>query len=236
MPAIECITFDLDDTLWDCMPVILNAEKRFYYWLGHHYPEITQCYKPDAIIEHRMAFIRHYSEQHPELKHNLTHLRKQWMRELATPFNINDDWIENGFNVFWLARNEVTLFSGVEQFLEQLKQRYTLGAITDGNADVTLCGLGDYFDFTIHAEEVGVSKPEPAIFEKAIQMADTDASQIIHIGDHPTRDILGALSMNMRTIWVNLKQQEWPHSNATPCATIETLDTLTHTIHTLDKE
>ena len=40
--SIECITFDLDDTLWDVEPVILRAEELFYQWLSQHCPRITQ--------------------------------------------------------------------------------------------------------------------------------------------------------------------------------------------------
>ena len=44
---IECITFDLDDTIWLCEPVILNAEFVFYSWLESRYPRITTAISPE---------------------------------------------------------------------------------------------------------------------------------------------------------------------------------------------
>ena len=40
MLNIEAITMDLDDTLWDCHPVINKAEERLWNWLKTNYPKI----------------------------------------------------------------------------------------------------------------------------------------------------------------------------------------------------
>ena len=37
---IKAITFDLDDTLWPLMPVILKAEKDTNKWLIENYPGV----------------------------------------------------------------------------------------------------------------------------------------------------------------------------------------------------
>ena len=36
----QAITIDLDDTLWDCHPVILEAESKLWEWLETNYPKI----------------------------------------------------------------------------------------------------------------------------------------------------------------------------------------------------
>ena len=55
-PPLRCITFDLDDTLWDCEPVILRAEQRFYDWVGENFPKIAERYHMNALVKHRRRF------------------------------------------------------------------------------------------------------------------------------------------------------------------------------------
>jgi len=39
---IRTITIDLDDTLWDIMPVIQRAEMLLRDWLARYYPRMTE--------------------------------------------------------------------------------------------------------------------------------------------------------------------------------------------------
>ena len=41
MSRNRAITIDLDDTLWDCHPVIREAESKLWEWLGTNYPKIS---------------------------------------------------------------------------------------------------------------------------------------------------------------------------------------------------
>ena len=43
---IKVIGFDLDDTLWDVMPVIKSAEKKLSNWVLSRIPEISGKIKP----------------------------------------------------------------------------------------------------------------------------------------------------------------------------------------------
>ncbi len=219
--TIECIAFDLDDTLWECHPVIQRAEQRFYDWLKSYYPKITQKYSEDALIQHRIA----YMKSHPELHHNLTALRKNWTRQLASEVNYDDSLIEPGFEVFWLARNQVTFFDGALEQLEALSKRYKLGVISNGNADVHHIGVGHLFDFALSSEKVGVAKPHQDIFHEAARQAEVSPEQMVYVGDDPQRDILGALSAGLHAVWYNPSLQPWP-GGRTPTAVIQDLNEL----------
>ena len=219
--TIECIAFDLDDTLWECHPVIQRAEQRFYDWLKSYYPKITQKYSEDALIQHRIA----YMKSRPELHHNLTALRKNWTRQLASEVNYDDSLIEPGFEVFWLARNQVTFFDGALEQLEALSKRYKLGVISNGNADVHHIGVGHLFDFALSSEKVGVAKPHQDIFHEAARQAEVSPEQMVYVGDDPQRDILGALSAGLHAVWYNPSLQPWP-GGRTPTAVIQDLNEL----------
>jgi FMN hydrolase / 5-amino-6-(5-phospho-D-ribitylamino)uracil phosphatase len=203
---IRCITFDLDDTLWDCMPVIRRAEQTFHMWLSVHYPRIAERYDHDAMVAHRKAWFARF----PELHHDLTTLRKRWLALIARESGYDETLVEPAFRVFWEARNRVALYDDVTVTLERLRPRYRLGAITNGNADVHRIGIGHHFDFVVTAARVGVAKPHPEIFTAALDEAGTAAHETLHVGDDPVRDVAGAAAVGLRTLWVN------PRADITP--------------------
>lgn len=207
---IRCITFDLDDTLWECWPTIRRAESTLFNWLTHHYPRITERYNPEALYKHRMA----YTKTRPDLQHNLTQIRKNWLALLANEFDYEATRVsEEGFQVFWQKRNEVTFFDGIPALLLDLKQDYILGSITNGNADIGYIGAGHLFDFSIKAEDAGVAKPDPAIFQLAVDKANVTVEEILHVGDDPIGDIKGAQAIGMKTVWVNYAKNAWQQSH-----------------------
>jgi len=219
--TIRCIAFDLDDTLWECHPVIKRAEQCFYDWLKIVYPKICQKYSDVALIEHRIA----YTQSQADFHHDLTTLRKSWMGLLADEFGYSHALVDSGFEVFWLARNEVTFFDGTIGILEDLASRYSLGVITNGNADVHHIGVGYLFDFTLSSETAGVSKPHPDIFHQAIKLSKFELGETIYVGDDPKRDIIGAQKAGMKAIWYNPNNQIWQEQEK-PFATINHLSEL----------
>ena len=230
--TIRCIAFDLDDTLWECHPVIERAEHRFYEWLQSYYPKISQKYSEADLITHRMAFMRSCLDN----RHDLTTLRKQWMVQLATEveYDLKQDnnFVENGFEVFWLARNEVTFFDGTLMHLEALSTRYSLGVISNGNADVNHIGVGHLFDFVLSSEVAGISKPHPDIFDQALKLSKTEKHETVYVGDDPKRDILGAHGAGIHAIWFNPSLKPWP-GGQTPTAVIQHIDELEDKIRRL---
>ncbi|WP_455379954.1 HAD family hydrolase [Acidihalobacter prosperus] len=214
--GIRCITFDLDDTLWECESVLETAETRFYEWLEHHCPALTRHYDRDDLVNHRINYFKRY----PELHHDLTRLRKQWLFDLSATHDYPDDWVEEGFRVFWLARNEVKLYQEAAELLEKLRDHYQIGAITNGNADVRHIGIDHYFDFVITAAQAGCAKPSPAIFHKALEEAGFLARECAHVGDNPYADVQGARAVGMRTVWVNPNGLPWPAGDPRPDITV----------------
>ena len=217
--SVKCVTLDLDDTLWDCPPVIIAAEKAFYDWLGVRYPRIAQHYELMDLVTHRREFFEQLNHSKP---YDFTYLRKCWLSNLGEQWGYADALVEEGFEIFIAARNQVVLYDGVPEVLETLHARYQLGALTNGNADVHRIGIGHWFHFVVSAAEAGALKPEPAIFEAALERAGVSAAQAVHVGDDPVRDVQGAAQVGMRTIWVNADGAAWPGGKE-PDATVETV-------------
>jgi len=219
--SIKCVTFDLDDTLWETTSVIARAEELFYAWLACRYPRLARRYRPEALLDHR----RSYYQRYPELHHDLTALRKRWLAQLAREGGYGPDLVEQGFDHFWRHRNEVKMFDDARTMLVRLNGSYRVGAITNGNADVHHIGVAHYFDFVVSAADAGAAKPRPEIFEAALGRAGVRAPEAVHVGDDPDADVRGASAAGMRTVWVNTTGLPWP-GGARPDAEVRSVGEL----------
>lgn len=217
--SITAITFDLDDTLWDIWPTIARAEERLHEWLALNHPQIPQRYTPVTLRElaHEVVAAR------PEIGHDRTWVRKQALALAAERVGIDNLCVESAYEVFFAARNDVLFFEDSLPALESLAARYTLGALSNGNADIKRVGLDHLFDFAINAVDAGAPKPEPAMFESACCYLGLEPQQIVHVGDDPELDVQGAARAGLRTVWVNRKGQQWEYGGARADAEIATL-------------
>lgn len=202
---IRLITIDLDDTLWPCMPTIVQAENTSYQWLQQNLPKITDRYSMDDLRDKRKQIM----QRQPELKHDLSEARRAHFRELADEMGYEHDWIEEGFQVFLAARQLVEFYDDVLPVLEQLKQTFYLVALTNGNADIQRVGLGNYFHLQISAADVSAAKPDPAMFHAAMGRLSVSPEQTLHVGDHAIHDIAGARAAGIRSVWVNRNTEQW---------------------------
>ncbi|MEX1029857.1 MAG: HAD-IA family hydrolase [Paenibacillaceae bacterium] len=105
------------------------------------------------------------------------------------------------YDVF-VAAEHYSLFEDVIDCLTALSGRgQRLGVIS--NFAPTLKGIleqkgiADYFDPIIVSTEVGLEKPNPAIFSLALQRANLDAKDVLYIGDHATNDVWAPQQIGM---------------------------------------
>ena len=208
--SIAVITFDLDNTLWDVEPALVRAEEAQQAWLLEHRPGAAEAFDHDGLFE----FKKTVWKRHPELKHHVSLMRTQMLKELQLAAGYGEEeaaaGAEAAFAVFLAERHRVQLYEEALGILETLAKSYTLGALTNGNADIYKTDAAEYFDFAFLAEEIGASKPEPDMFHAALEHTGASAAEIIHVGDDPVHDIQGAQQVGMRTIWVNLRNKDWP--------------------------
>jgi putative hydrolase of the HAD superfamily len=63
-------------------------------------------------------------------------------------------------------------------------------------------GLLDCFAHTTFSDEIGIRKPDPAIFALTLRAIQVDPSAAVHVGDDPVLDVAGARQAGLRTIQV----------------------------------
>ena len=94
--------------------------------------------------------------------------------------------------------------------LQTLKQMgFNLGVISnarDNKDALTLIdreNLRQYFNLVLISSDLGVRKPNPKIFIRALQHWDIPAEQTLMVGDNLKADIYGAQQIGMKGIWIN---------------------------------
>jgi putative hydrolase of the HAD superfamily len=219
MSATRVISFDLDDTLWPVAPVLAAAEAALHAWLHERYPRTMHGHSVNSMRALRAKI----AAQFPAQSHDLTFLRRRALAAQFTGAGYTESACEEALEIFLAARNRVEFFDDVRPTLERLRARYRLFALSNGNADPQRCGLGAFFDGHVSAIAAGAAKPDARIFAALRDMAGVAADEILHVGDDPITDVVGARQAGMQTAWLNRDARSWPVGLAPPARTISTL-------------
>ena len=79
---------------------------------------------------------------------------------------------------------------------------------------------------------MGASKPAPDMFHAALALTGAKPEEVVHVGDNPEHDVLGALEVGMHAIWINAGDDDWRHEQR-PHATIRGISELPRAIDRL---
>lgn len=202
---IRGISVDLDDTLWPIMPVLHKAELALQHWLEMHFPRVAQAFPVDSMRALRADVWR----QNPKLAHDFTELRRMALTQAMQPLGCSEDDVAAAIGVVHTARNQVALYADAALALPRLSANFPLVALTNGNADLHRIGIAQHFKSNINAREFGQAKPAKAIFHAACDALALAPEHVLHIGDHPEQDVLGAQNADMPAVWVNRVDLSW---------------------------
>jgi HAD superfamily hydrolase (TIGR01549 family) len=120
-------------------------------------------------------------------------------RHAAVRASANARWESHG-----CAPDE--LYPEVPGTLRELAGRYRLAAITNHFSWVRDrahdSGFADLISVWAISAEIGVEKPDPAIFAHALREAGAEPGRVVMVGDRLDRDVAPARALGMRTVWV----------------------------------
>lgn len=122
-----------------------------------------------------------------------------------TELNLRDPRKERDLVEEFCAKTEGVLRRNA-QLLSRLSGAYRLGVVSNfyGNVD-TLCheaGLGKFLGVILDSTQMGISKPNPAIFRIAVEKLGVVAEEAIFVGDSYERDIVPSRQLGMKTVWM----------------------------------
>jgi putative hydrolase of the HAD superfamily len=207
---VRAITIDLDDTLWPIWPTIARAEAVLHAWLADRAPATAAKYAtPQALRELRQAM----AIERPDLVHDLGAMRLESIRLALTRAGDDPALAEPAFDVFFDERQRVELYEDALPALEFLVQRYPVVALTNGNSDLARVGLTHFFRHTFSASAFGIAKPDARIFHAAAAAAGVAPSEVLHVGDDPLLDVVGAIEAGMQAYWLSRESVAWAHGH-----------------------
>jgi HAD superfamily hydrolase (TIGR01509 family) len=61
-------------------------------------------------------------------------------------------------------------------------------------------GLGDYFEFVLSSADLGIRKPDPRIFEFALQTLKLEPEEVWYVGDKWEADVVGSHAAQMTPV------------------------------------
>lgn len=197
--SIKLITFDLDDTLWDNLPIIVEAESDMVKWLEERVPTFPQTYRESA---------RRYRSQvvqtRPQIQYDMNKIRLSVLERVLHDCIGNKDEAHelalSALCIFHGRRNRFLLMDHADEVLLALSNKYSLASVTNGTSDIRKSPLGKYFDLSLSATDVQASKPNPLMFLTVLYQMDVKPHESVHVGDHPVDDIECAAKIGMHAI------------------------------------
>ncbi|WP_281704466.1 HAD-IA family hydrolase [Aeromonas taiwanensis] len=212
---VAAITFDLDDTLYDNGPAIARAEQ---WMLGH----LRSEYLATAMLDKPrwLALKRQLLLSRPELRDDVSLARLHGIREALVqggmPPSQATQEAETVFAGFLAERSKIAVSDETHALLARLAARYPLAVITNGNLDLVQAGLADYFTLVCKAGAGARMKPAPDMFMQVQAALGLVPGRILHVGDHPETDVLGARLHGFRAAWLNERGQSWQSLSLLP--------------------
>ncbi|QSX34068.1 HAD-IA family hydrolase [Shewanella avicenniae] len=201
LATVKAISFDLDDTLYNNQPIIHAAEAAMQQWLLKQYPRASQW----GLADWRQCKLQQFA-LNPALQHDTTAARKAMLfaglMTLGYSHAEAEVGAEQGLAYFYDCRSDFRVSDAIIELLMQLKQRYRLIGITNGNVDHQRIGLGEALEWVLHPGNGVRMKPYPDMFLQAQSALGLPLSQLLHVGDHPITDVEGARRAGAQAVWL----------------------------------
>lgn len=202
----HCVLFDLDDTLFDLRYSIQSG----LAVLQKEFPSLQQ----KTLAEMHQEYLHLINELHPLVLRGAISLSEARIERLRRFFVLNGEQVsapdlavaaESYHQGYLIARRPAP---GVVPLLHALRASACIGIVTNNlvaeqTSKVQACGLEQLIDTLVASEEVGVAKPDPAIFQAALDRLGGTLQHAVMVGDSWQTDVLGAHQTGIRAVWFN---------------------------------
>ena len=198
----RAILFDLDDTLIDSSRADSLALRETLETFQHEFH--------GASLPMLLALHTDLLKEARDLYHRsgvMTNLPERLGRLLRLVGADSHSATKMGEYYYEARMRHLAPYPDVLLFLNQLKRRYPLGIVSNGPKGIQhrvleAMGMADLFQTVVVAGEVGVRKPDPAIFQMALTALKTSPQEVLMAGDSYPLDVVPAMRLGMRAAHV----------------------------------
>ena len=205
------LLLDIDNTLYDYHSVHKMAKEKALMFCAKNFSiDLDKLY---------IAYENARKRVHIELSETASsHNRLLYFQKMLEFLDINPlQYAYDVYNQYWDSfLNNLIPFDGVYDLLQKYRMRICL--VTDLTAliqyrKIEKLKLYRYCNKIVTSEESGREKPHPYIFMLALKKLNLTTDEVIMIGDSFQKDILGALGLQIRSIWFNHAKKEINYNN-----------------------
>jgi putative hydrolase of the HAD superfamily len=189
---VEAVFFDVDYTLYDMAQYVRGALSN-----------VAQDVAATCSGDRETLFASLWGKWR-EVGSDYGHLFDDWLRSHGL---FAESRLRACIDVYHAHRPALSLYPGVDELLVDLRSRYCVGVITDGDlqrqrAKVHALDLEGKVDLIVYSAALSSSKPDAGIFRHGLRLAGVAPERSVYVGDHPIRDIAGARRAGMLGIRV----------------------------------
>ncbi len=131
-----------------------------------------------------------------------------WRAAIERQTTVDHHTVEELSNLFVEERlNRMEAFPDTKPTISELQPKVPMAIVTNGAPDtqrtkLSLTGLDRFGLPTIVAGEIGIAKPNPEPFLRALDQLGIAPEQAVFVGDSVTRDIIPALDLGMSALLI----------------------------------
>jgi len=227
-PPVRGVVFDLDDTLHDdtdasCYAAAMTAAA-IAGQAGCSADELRRAYLREAgVFWHGLT--------PATLGTSIANLRARMWGAALVACGADDAFSAACAVEYDRRRNErLRLFPGTLALLRNLRARgCRLALLTNGFSEthrekIVRLALADAFDALLIADEIGMVKPDPAVFRHACAAIGTVPAETAMVGDRYDRDCAGALGIGMRAVLLKVREEAIPPGAPPPTAIVTRIE------------
>jgi HAD superfamily hydrolase (TIGR01549 family) len=203
-PAL--VLFDMDDTVFDhsltCRAALARLRSRHPFLRRTALDEQWRSYGELLTTTHRPVMLGQRSSEDAR--------RERFVRLAARAGRrIGDSEAENLSRAYRTYYQELRRsVPGAPAAVRRWHQRARVAIVTNNTAEeqeekLRFLGLEDAVDHLVASAEAGVAKPDPRIFEIALDRAGVGPGEAVMIGDSWSSDVVGARRAGIRPVWFN---------------------------------
>jgi putative hydrolase of the HAD superfamily len=202
---VRAVIFDLDDTITDFMSA---ADAAFVT----AFSDIAEEHGVDVEDLHAryMELFEEFYTLHLEGVVTLEEFRAyRFSRSFElVGLPVDDGFLDLTVDFMYYYTHELETFPGACEVLRELDERYPLGLITNGPVGpqwekIDKFRLSEIFEVILVSGQLGISKPDPRIFDVALEGLRVAPEDAIMVGNSLEHDHQGAMNAGMRFIWAN---------------------------------
>lgn len=210
MKRYRNLFIDLDDTIYDFSAAARESFRETY--------ELLQYGRFFDSFEHYLSIYEPYNLElwriYGEGKITKEELNRRRYSHPLNAVGVDDQALADTFCREALSRipTKGPLMPGAIELLEYLRPKYRMFILSNGFKELQshkmrTAGIDIYFDRLVLSDDIGVNKPNPRLYEYALQVTDSKLEESIMIGDMFDTDIAGAANAGMDHIYYNPKRK-----------------------------